>query len=172
MDSSSADTGHVALELGRLLGPLRRAVLRATRNAEGLPDLPEAQIELLRTLSAAPDGLAPREAAARLRVAPSTVSNLVRTMTAAGLVERVSHPHDLRTVTLTASDMARELLARYDSASTAALAEASAELPAEDRATLAAAMPALDRLLLAVERQTSTVARRSAGRGGRGASAG
>ncbi|WP_052862801.1 MarR family winged helix-turn-helix transcriptional regulator [Streptomyces niger] len=171
MDSSSADTGHVALELGRLLGPLRRAVLRATRNAEGLPDLPEAQIELLRALSAAPDGLAPREAAARLRIAPSTVSNLVRTMTAAGLVERISQPHDLRTVTLTASATARELLERYDSASTAALVTASAELPAADRAALAAAMPALDRLLLAMERQGAAAARQAAGQDRRGASA-
>ncbi|MEV0600035.1 helix-turn-helix domain-containing protein [Streptomyces sp. NPDC050315] len=181
MDYSAADTGtgtgtgqHVAIELGRLLGPLRRAVLRATRNAEGLPDLPEAQIALLRALSAAPEGLAPREVAARLRVAPSTVSNLVRTMTAAGLVQRVPHPHDLRTVTLTASAAALQLLERYDSASTATLARASDELPAADRAALTAALPALDRLLLTLERQGPAVVRQQqhTAREGRDISAG
>ncbi|MGW7521149.1 MarR family transcriptional regulator, partial [Streptomyces sp. NPDC054796] len=84
-----AGAAGVAAGLGGLLGPLRRAVLRATRNSEGLPDLPEAQIELLRTLSTAPEGLSPGAVAARLRVARSTVSNLVRVMSAAGLVERV-----------------------------------------------------------------------------------
>src|ERR1044072_2972035 len=74
-----------ATEFGRLLGPLRRAVLR-TRHTAGLPELPEAQSELLRVL--AEGDATPREVAPRLRVAPSTVSNLVRTMSAAGLVER------------------------------------------------------------------------------------
>src|SRR4051812_45746818 len=37
----------VEAQLSALLGPLRRAVLRRTRATEGLPDLPEAQIELL-----------------------------------------------------------------------------------------------------------------------------
>ncbi|WP_051872280.1 MarR family winged helix-turn-helix transcriptional regulator [Streptomyces sclerotialus] len=166
MDNSAADTGHVAIELGRLLGPLRRAVLRATRNAEGLPDLPEAQIELLRALAAAPEGLAPREAAARLRIAPSTVSNLVRAMTAAGLVQRVPHPHNLRTVTLTASAEALRLLERYDSASTATLARASDELPPTDRAALTAALPALSRLLLTLQQQDPSVARQPAAREG------
>lgn len=58
-DADLADTA--AAELSRLLGPLRRAVLRTTRSAEDLPDLPEAQIELLRVLT---DGRWPR---ARLR---------------------------------------------------------------------------------------------------------
>ncbi|MFD7710223.1 MarR family winged helix-turn-helix transcriptional regulator [Streptomyces sp. NPDC059785] len=142
---------RVAAGLGGLLGPLRRAVLRATRNAEGLPDLPEAQIELLRALSSEPDGLSPGAAAARLRVAPSTVSNLVRTMSAARLVERVRPEHDQRTVVLTASDEALKLLERYDRASTAALVRVVEELPDADRTALDRALPALDRLVTALE---------------------
>src|ERR1044072_3048564 len=42
------DPMDTATDLGRLIGPLRRAVLLRTRRAEDLPDLPEAQIELLR----------------------------------------------------------------------------------------------------------------------------
>ncbi|MBT2411359.1 MULTISPECIES: MarR family winged helix-turn-helix transcriptional regulator [unclassified Streptomyces] len=142
---------RVATGLGGLLGPLRRAVLRATRNAEGLPDLPEAQIELLRALSSSPEGLSPGAAAARLRVAPSTVSNLVRTMSAAQLVERVRPAHDQRTVVLTASRQALELLDRYDRASTAALVRIVEEMPGSDRAALDRALPALDRLVHALE---------------------
>ncbi|MFD5543469.1 MarR family winged helix-turn-helix transcriptional regulator [Streptomyces sp. NPDC127079] len=142
---------RVAAGLGGLLGPLRRAVLRATRTAEGLPDLPEAQIELLRALSSSPGGLSPGAAAARLRVAPSTVSNLVRAMFAARLVERVRPEHDQRTVVLTASQEALKLLERYDRASTAALVRVVEELPDGDRAALDEALPALDRLVAALE---------------------
>ncbi|MDT0610974.1 MarR family winged helix-turn-helix transcriptional regulator [Streptomyces lancefieldiae] len=146
-----ADTARVATGLGGLLGPLRRAVLRATRNADGLPDLPEAQIELLRTLSTSPEGLSPGAVAARLRMAPSTVSNLVRSMSAEQLVERVRPAHDQRTVVLTASREALELLERYDRASTAALTRVVDELPAADRLALARALPALDRLVTTLE---------------------
>ncbi|MFJ2842952.1 MarR family transcriptional regulator [Streptomyces griseofuscus] len=101
--TEAPEAARVAAGLGGLLGPLRRAVLRATRKAERLPDLPEAQIELLRALSSSPEGLSPGAAATRVRVAPSTVSNLVRAMSAARLVERVRPEHDQRTVVLTAS---------------------------------------------------------------------
>ncbi|GGV67282.1 hypothetical protein GCM10010277_75800 [Streptomyces longisporoflavus] len=141
----------MAARLGGLLGPLRRAVLRATRNAEGLPDLPEAQIELLRALSSSPEGLSPGAAAARLRVAPSTVSNVVRAMAAERLVERVRPEHDQRTVVLTASGEAQELLQRYDRASTTALAQVVEGLPDADRLALDRALPALDRLVAALE---------------------
>ncbi|MFJ5035258.1 MarR family winged helix-turn-helix transcriptional regulator [Streptomyces sp. NPDC088560] len=138
-----------ATEFGRLIGPLRRAVLR-TRRAEALPDLPEAQIELLRVLYEA-GALTPREAAARLRVAPSTVSNLVRTMTASGLIERTPSSTDLRTVQLTASPHALDLLDRYDRVSTGALRRALVDLAPESRQALDQALPALAELLTALE---------------------
>nr|BFD86774.1 hypothetical protein StreXyl84_61750 [Streptomyces sp. Xyl84] len=145
------EAARVAVALGGLLGPLRRAVLRATRSAEGLPDLPEAQIELLRALSSSPHGLSPGAVAARLRVAPSTVSNLVRTMSAARLVERVRPEHDQRSVVLTASRESLDLLERYDRASTAALTRVVEELPDVDRVALNGALPALDRLVAALQ---------------------
>ncbi|MFI9029936.1 MarR family winged helix-turn-helix transcriptional regulator [Streptomyces sp. NPDC053560] len=140
-----------AFELSRLLGPLRRAVLRTTRKTEGLPDLPEAQIELLRSL-AAEGPLGTRDAAARLRIAPSTVSNLVKAMTAAGLVNRAPDPSDLRTVVLTPTETALELLDRYDRTSAEALALAIDELPDADRQALTAALPALARLITVLEK--------------------
>ncbi|WP_030241494.1 MULTISPECIES: MarR family winged helix-turn-helix transcriptional regulator [unclassified Streptomyces] len=139
-----------ATDLSRLIGPLRRAVLLRTRRAEDLPDLPEAQIELLRVLSEA-GALSPREAAARLRVAPSTVSNLVRAMTAAGLVERKPSSTDLRTVSLVASPLALDLLSRYDRVSTDALRRALTVLAPERQRAIEDALPALTELLGVLE---------------------
>ncbi|MGI5352668.1 MarR family winged helix-turn-helix transcriptional regulator [Streptomyces sp. CA-250714] len=140
-----------ATRLGRLIGPLRRAVLR-TRRIEGLPDLPEAQIELLRTL--AEDGpCSPREVAGRLRIAPSTVSNLVRAMTASGLVERTPSATDLRTVRLAASPKALDMLSRYDRVSTRALRRALDELAPESREALERALPVFTELLTVLEAQ-------------------
>lgn len=150
-DRTSAD--GIAAGLGHLLGPLRRAVLRTTRRKEALPDLPEAQIELLRVLSTAEAGLAPRDVAAQLKVAPSTVSNLVRAMAQSGLVRRVPQPDDLRAVVLTASPEALVLLERYDKASTSALAQVVAQLSSTDRAALSAALPILERLVVELEQQ-------------------
>jgi len=136
---------NTAAELSRLLGPLRRSVLRATRSAEGLPDLPEAQIELLRALLAA-GPLSPGEAARRLGVANSTVSNLVKAMVNAGLVRREQPPGDFRGVLLAPTDQALDLLDRYDRTSASALAEAIARLPPDERDALATALPALAHL--------------------------
>ncbi|MCK8438910.1 MarR family transcriptional regulator [Streptomyces sp. D2-8] len=135
--------------LGRLIGPLRRAVLLRTRRAEDLPDLPEAQIELLRVLSDA-GTLAPREVATRLRVASSTVSNLVRAMTASGLVERKPSPTDLRT-TLVASPRALDLLDRYDRVSTETLRPALTALAPDSRQAIEEALPTLTELIPALE---------------------
>ncbi|MEU7190358.1 MarR family transcriptional regulator [Streptomyces sp. NPDC045369] len=140
-----------ATEFGRLLGPLRRAVLR-TRRSEGLPDLPEAQIELLRVLAEA-GTVTPREAASQLKAAPSTVSNLIRTMTASGLVERTPSPANLRTAHLTASPKALDMLDRYDRTSTAALRRALDGLHPESREALERSLPALTELLTALEAQ-------------------
>ncbi|MEV5947844.1 MarR family winged helix-turn-helix transcriptional regulator [Streptomyces sp. NPDC006692] len=138
-----------ATEFGQLLGPLRRAVLR-TRRSDDLPDLPEAQIELLRALCGT-GPLTPREAAARLRVAPSTVSNLVRTMTASGLIERTPSSTDLRTVHLAASPRAVDLLDRYDRVSTRALQGALDQLTPQSREAIDRALPALAELLATLE---------------------
>jgi DNA-binding MarR family transcriptional regulator len=138
-----------ASEFGRLIGPLRRAVLR-TRLAEHLPDLPEAQIELLRALEIVGTAT-PSELAAHLRVAPSTISNLVRTMTAANLVRRTPSTTDLRAVQLGLSPKSRDMLRRYDRTSTAALRRAIDRLTTKERAALDRGMPALRALLTALE---------------------
>jgi DNA-binding MarR family transcriptional regulator len=140
-------------ELGRLLGPLRRAVLRRTRALAELPDLAEAQIEVLRLLEREP-GLFVREVAARLRIAPSTVSNLLRALAAEALIERTSSPSDMRAVQLYPSAQALKLLHRYDKVSRSILTESIAQLSAADRKALQRAMPALARLLERLDQGT------------------
>ncbi|WP_229068950.1 MarR family winged helix-turn-helix transcriptional regulator [Actinoplanes sp. DH11] len=132
-------------EFGRQLGPLRRALLRATRAADGLPEMPEAHIEVLRAL-AGRETMSTTEIAERLRLARPTVSNLLGAMERAGLVELVRDGADRRRMTVRVSGYAAELLNRYDAACERALAEAFARLGPEDRRALECAVPIFPQL--------------------------
>jgi DNA-binding MarR family transcriptional regulator len=140
-----------AARLGRLIGPLRRAVLRS-RHAENLPDLPEAQIELLRALQQAGTST-PSSISTHLRIAPSTVSNLVREMTDKGLVLRSPSATDLRHVHLSLTPTAADMLDRYDRVSTAALRTAMQSLSPQRRKALEACLPAIADLITALTEQ-------------------
>lgn len=135
--------------LAAVISPLRRALLAATRAEAGLPELSEAQIDVLRTL---PTGTSrgPAEIAARLRLSRPTVSNLLRSMEADGLVVRGPDPSDGRRVVVYASDRALDLFDRFDAVNSALVARMSRELDDADRAALDAALPALERLCAAL----------------------
>ncbi|PRB09384.1 MULTISPECIES: MarR family winged helix-turn-helix transcriptional regulator [unclassified Microbacterium] len=137
-----------ALDAARLAGvisPLRRALLAATRAEARLPELSEAQIDVLRTL---PRGVAkgPAEIAATLRLSRPTVSNLLGAMQADDLVERTPDPADGRRVVVRASARALDLFDRFDAAHSALVARAADALDEEERAVLSAAVPVLERL--------------------------
>jgi DNA-binding MarR family transcriptional regulator len=137
-----------AADAGRLAGvisPLRRSLLRVARTAEHLPEIPDAQIEVLRAL---PSGVerASSELADALGLGRPTISNLLREMERAGLVARRGDPDDRRRVLVAASDRALDLLARFDRASTVALVDAIDRLDQADRDALDAALGALERL--------------------------
>jgi DNA-binding MarR family transcriptional regulator len=66
-------------------------------------------------------------------------------------VERIRPEHDQRTVVLTASAEALQLLKRYDRASSAALTSVVEELSDTDRIALEESLPALGRLVAALE---------------------
>ena len=152
-----------AVRLGQMTGPLRRAVLRAVRVAADLPDLPEAQIEVLRVLAAEPS-LASGELSARLRLARPTTSNLLTTMRRQGLLERDRADGDLRRVVVRPTPHALDLLARYDRASRQVLSEALGSLGGDARRAVVAAVPALEELTTALVAMSSpgTVERHSA----------
>lgn len=140
---------ELAAELSRTIGPLRRAMLRAARLAAGLPDLPEAQIQVLRSLA----GKSPQtsgDLAAGLQLARPTVSNVIRAMTADDLVTRVPGADDLRQVLIAPTPRALDLLHRYDEAAGAVLDEILGGLDDDARAVLAHALPVLDGLTAAL----------------------
>ncbi|MEV6825007.1 MarR family transcriptional regulator [Amycolatopsis sp. NPDC051102] len=136
--------------LSRQIAPLRRALLRRTRAHANLPDLPDAQVEALRVLVQG-GSTTPGALATQLQVARSTVSNLLRAMIAAGLVERGAG-ENLRTARIAATPRAVDLLERYDAASERVLDDALAELSTADRRAIERAAPALGRLTAAIDR--------------------
>lgn len=143
-----------AIELGRQLGPLRRSLLRATREAAHLPDIPDSHIEVMRALADTPS-MSPGALAAHLNLARSTVSNLIRAMVEAELVERTISSNDLRGAALKASPKALRLLSDYDVASSQVLSDAFDELTADSRRALDAALPAVVALAEILSRRPS-----------------
>ena len=138
-----------AARLAAVISPLRRAVLASARAQEHLPDIPDAQVEVIRAL---PRGtiLSPGDLARRLGRNRSTVSNLLAAMERSGLVARRSHDGDRRQVEVLASAAALDWFERFDRASSAIVGNAIAGLPAPDAEALEAAIPALERLCAAL----------------------
>lgn len=138
-------TGVDAARLAAVVSPLRRALLTAAREREGLPDIPDAQIEVIRAL---PRGTvaSPGELADRLGLRRPTLSNLLAAMEAAGLIARRRSDADGRRVEVVATPEALGFFERFDAASAAIVAEAAASLSPADAAALAAAVPALEAL--------------------------
>lgn len=139
MDTTAAD-------LNRLLGPLRRAAVRATRAEAGLPDMPEAHVEILRAL-ADHSPQSPGELAENLRLARSTVSNLIKAMVASGLIRREADASDSRSTAIHPTEEAIDNMRRYDEAGTQVLQRALTTMTEGERATLADAAPILQRLV-------------------------
>ncbi|GGN78899.1 MarR family winged helix-turn-helix transcriptional regulator [Nocardia rhizosphaerihabitans] len=142
------ETTSSAREFAQLLGPLRRAVLKSTRQAAGLPELSEPQIEVLRLLSS--EGpVAPSRIAGALQMASSTLSNLLKAMTDGGLVERARRADDQRRVDVAISPFARELLNTYDATSLRTIENFLDELADHERAAFDATVPVLRRMCAA-----------------------
>lgn len=129
---------------------LRRAVRRRTRERMDVPALPPAQVELLRAVQDSP-GIGVTAVARQLRLAENSVSTLVRTAIADGHLRRTPDPVDRRAARLELTDAAHERLRRWRAARADVVDAALARLDPADQAALEAAMPALTRLLGAVE---------------------
>jgi DNA-binding MarR family transcriptional regulator len=127
------------------ISAVRRTTRRAARNASPTEPLPPARSELLR-LTARQPGITVAEAARELRLAPNTVSTMVGGLTAQGLITRGRSSTDGRTVRLNITAAARQRLSRWKDLRAELAGQALAQLPAEDRAAIAAAIPALTRL--------------------------
>lgn len=144
------DLPRVARRLSAEVGPFRRALLGTARRSVALPDIPDAQIEVLRRLDE--DGWSSPTALGRvLGLARSTVSNLVAAMERDELVERRLAQGDGRSTEVGLTDLARTRLAVYDASAERVLVEALGALPEDDQRALAAALPVLERLRARLE---------------------
>ncbi|QZQ57220.1 MarR family winged helix-turn-helix transcriptional regulator [Curtobacterium sp. TC1] len=139
------DLRRVARRLSAEIGPFRRTLLTTARHSVALPDIPDAQIEVLRRLDE--DGWSSPTALGRtLGLARSTVSNLVAAMEGDGLVERRLARGDGRSTEVGLTDLAARRLADYDASAERVLVDALTALSDGDQRVLADAMPALGRL--------------------------
>jgi len=142
----SATPGAVADELSTLLGRLHRTLRRAARS--DLPDepLPAAQMEVLRVVQERP-GIGVKAVASALGTAPNTVSTLVGDLTTSGYLDRSPDPSNRRAVRLTLTPSAEGLIDGYTDHRRRIAVAAADQLDADDLEALAAALPALNRLL-------------------------
>jgi DNA-binding MarR family transcriptional regulator len=135
-----------------VLGSVGRVLRRAVRRRFPLRPLTEPQVAVLRTVEGDP-GIGSGAVADRLQLAPSTVSTLVRELVDAGLVVREADERDRRASRLRLTEDAVEGLRLWGSVREQVLAEALDRLAPADRDALRAALPAVRRLVAALDEQ-------------------
>lgn len=132
-------------DLLEALAAIRRAIRRRVSRPAELSVLTGAQLELVRLLRREP-GVSIADAAARLRVAPNTVSTLVGQLADAGVLERRTDDTDRRVVRLTLNPGIRRRVDAVRDRRVDALGEALARLSPDERRLVDEATPVLLRL--------------------------
>jgi DNA-binding MarR family transcriptional regulator len=136
-------------ELSHLMPALWRTLMRATRSSQRLPVV-ESQVSILRKLVAV-GPMASARLAEELHLARPTVSNLIKDMEAAGIVERGPSETDGRSVMVFATAEGRERLQAFRRGRAEVLREAMSELGRRDRQRIVDVLPALEALLRELE---------------------
>jgi DNA-binding MarR family transcriptional regulator len=131
--------------LAGVLAGVQRLVRRRLRVGLTTPPLRGAQVALLRLVAAQP-GIRVSEAAKRLYLAGNSVSTLVNQLTRAGYLIRETDPDDRRSALLLPTPAAESRLRDWEARRSALMRAQVERLSEEDRAALAAALPALRRL--------------------------
>ena len=129
-------------ELTELLVGIQRLVRRRLRQDLTGPRMRGAQVELLRLVRGHP-GIGVAAAAKELHLAGNSVSTLVNQLTADGLLNREPDPQDRRAVRLTLTGEAAGRMAEWDARRSGLVSRQITALSEQDRAALAAALPAL-----------------------------
>ena len=151
MSSPRPRNAGLASDLLTVVGSLQRLVRRRVREDWPLESLPTAQIDLLRAVASRP-GVTVGEVAFELRVAPNTASTLVNQLVAAGLVVRRQDEVDRRSIRLQLTAAASARISAWHDRRQELLHQALDRLNADERAAIAAAMPALRRLRETLDR--------------------
>ncbi|MFI6082301.1 MarR family winged helix-turn-helix transcriptional regulator [Streptomyces sp. NPDC051217] len=133
--------------LADVLAGVQRMIRRRLSVGLTAPPLRGAQVELLRLVAARP-GIRVSDAAKELYLAGNSVSTLVNELTRAGYLRRETDPADHRAVLLVPTHAATSRLTDWEARHCALVREQVARLTEQERAALAAALPALRRLAL------------------------
>ncbi|WNI31869.1 MarR family transcriptional regulator [Streptomyces sp. ITFR-6] len=132
-------------ELAGLLPRIQRLARRRLWSGSSAPRMRGAHAELLRLVVTEP-GVRVSSAARSLSLAANSVSTLVNHLAAEGLLRREKDPGDGRAALLYLTPAGVERLREWHARRAALFRHHLAGLDAEDRAALAAALPALHRL--------------------------
>ena len=135
-----------AQQLTDVVTRLRRALRTSIRTEYPWEALPMAQIELMQALS---DRSPARvgDLAARQRLSTSTVSGLIGQLMSAGLVVRGTHADDRRVAVVELTEAGRRQLADWQSAHQRRIGAALERLEGAEQEAVAAALPALAKLV-------------------------
>ncbi|WP_026239579.1 MarR family winged helix-turn-helix transcriptional regulator [Parafrankia discariae] len=139
-----------AVGLTEVVTRLRRVLRSSIRTDIPWESLPMAQVELLQCV-AERDGTRVGELAGLLRLAPNSVSTLVAQLTDAGLVRRERDPADRRAVALRLTEAGERALTGWLQAHERRIGSAMEILADDDRDAIIAALPALGRLVEALD---------------------
>jgi DNA-binding MarR family transcriptional regulator len=152
---ASRNPGSLASQLGDAIGRLNTRLRR---------DVVDAGVSLARARTL---GTLEREGPRRLtdlavveEVAQPTMSALVAALEANGLVSRRGDSADGRTVVVSITDKGRRCLGRIRDRRSSSLQQSLANLSSEDRAAIAAAIPALAHLLEKMDERQAIAALR------------
>ena len=140
---------------------LRRALRRGARVADPGNPLAVSQLELLSALAENP-AMRPGQLAHLLHMRPNTVTTIVNALVAHGMVSRAPADNDRRAIELTVTEAGRDAVHSWQAVNAALLSDALGTLSGQQRRALASAVPALDALARAVDRQADEPAHASA----------
>jgi DNA-binding MarR family transcriptional regulator len=150
MKTAVPDLDILARDLLDEWAAARRLLRRKVRSAMGEPALPTAQLELLRLVELQP-GIRVGDAARSLRLAPNTISTLVRELKQTQLLEAGAGDDDGRAVHLSLTDAARKRFGRWRDERVQTLVSAIAELSEAERQALREAQPGMKALVEQLE---------------------
>lgn len=120
--------------------------LRAERLAKGLePGLSDTQLAALAALERH-TAMTPGELAEHEKVQPPSMTRVITALEERGLVTRQAHATDRRQVLLTVTDHGRSVVQQFRRLREAWLAQRLRELTPQERQTLRAAAPILEKL--------------------------
>lgn len=146
-----------------VMASIRRSGRLLARRPVELSSLTSSQLDLVRVILRRP-GVSVNQAAEELRLAPNTVSTLVRQLTDQNMVIRRSDPADRRIARLDLTSTMRRKVAAFRDRRLGTLVTAMTSLSARDQRRLADAVELLEHLaerLLEHERGDGTTERES-----------